>query len=71
MSQQVLSTLYSDPSTISDISRTLAYSEPCLFRHIEAYYGILYNNSYNDIKFLFFTLNFMATFQRNLKRHIF
>ena len=48
----------------------LVYSEPCLFRRIEAYSGIFSNSSYNYINFLFFTL-ILHTFQRNLKRYMF
>ena len=43
-----------------------AYLESCLYRHIQAYSGILNNDSYNNINFLFFTL-ILHTFQPNLK----
>ena len=51
----MLSTLYSDIwlHTISGIFITLAYSEPCLFRHIGPYSAIFNNNSYNNINLLF------------------
>ena len=47
--------------------RLKAYSEPCLFRHIS---GIFYNDSYNNINFLFL-ISVLLSFQRNLKRHVF
>ena len=42
-----------------------AYSQSCLFRHIQAYSDIFNNDSYNNINFLFFHFN--LTFQRNLQ----
>ena len=54
---------------------TLAYSESCLFRHIQAYSDIFNDDSYNNIfysnKFYFFCFNLKHTCQRNLKRHVF
>ena len=47
-----------------------AYSESCLFRHIQAYPRIFNNDIYNNINFLFFLL-LLRTFQRNIKRHAF
>ena len=35
-----------------------AYSESCLYRHIQAYSAIFDNDSYNNINFLFFHFNF-------------
>ena len=48
----------------------VAFSESCLFRHIQAYSGIFNNDSYNNINFLLFTL-ILHSFQPNLKRRIF
>ena len=52
-------------------SAVLAYSELC---HIQNFcigtQDIFNNDSYNNIKFLFFTL-ILHTFERNLKRHVF
>ena len=35
-----------------------AYSESCLYRHIQAYSGVFDDNSHNNINFLFFHFNF-------------
>ena len=46
---------------------------PCLelyHIHYPVYLGIFNNDSYNDIKFLFFSL-IIRTFQQNLKRDCF
>ena len=47
-----------------------AYSESCLFRLIQAYSGMLNNDSWNNINTLFFTLILYA-FRRTLKGHMF
>ena len=47
-----------------------AYSESCLYRHIQVYSGISNNDSCNHVNFIFFTLIF-HTFQRHLKIHVF
>ena len=69
MSQQMLNNLYSDHilCTISGILRTLAYSEPCLFRHIKAYSIIIVIITFT---FFFFTIT-LHTLQRNLKILVF
>ena len=48
----------------------VAYSEFCLFRHIQAYSGIFNNNSSNSINFLVFIL-ILHNFLQNLKRCMF
>ena len=48
-----------------------AYSESCLFRYIQAYSDIFYDNSYDNIHFLFFTLMLHTFLFLKLKRHIF
>ena len=63
-SERFVTLAYWEPSHIQNftIFRSLAYvgpeshSEPCLFRHIQAYSGILNNDSYNNIKIPFFIL---------------
>ena len=50
--------------------RTLAYSESCLFRHIQAYSDIFNNNSYSNTNVLFVTL-ILHALPRNLIRHLF
>ena len=52
------------------ICSTWAYSESCLFSHIQAYSTIFNNDKYSNINFLFFIL-ILHTFQWNLKRHVF
>ena len=47
-----------------------ACSDSYLFMHIQVYTGIFNNDSYNDIKTIFFIL-ILHTFQQNLKKHVF
>ena len=44
-----------------------AYSESCLYRHIQIYSDIFKNDSYNNIHFLFFTL-ILHTFSTKFKK---
>ena len=45
-----------------------AYSESCLYKHIQAYSGIFSNDSYNNINFLFFYLFNLTYFSTKLKK---
>ena len=47
-----------------------AYSESCLFRHIQPYSGIFNNDSYKNMSFLFLKL-ILHIFGWNLMRHLF